>query len=434
MAQQACRGRPRHCFENSRRPQRTRGRAGYKSMASIIDELTNKEAWEEFLEYKADRSRLGKRELMRLEGFVEEGRYGRFAGGFDMGLPEKKTISKMGSAKKRVVYSYGEEETWALKLIAFLLYRYDDKIPANCYSFRRSMTAGTAIENIRSIPGLDGKYVLKVDIHDYFNSINPELLIGMLERVVTDDPKLLEFLSGMLRTGKCVSDGFVIEEKMGAMAGVPTASFFANIYLMDLDRMFEATGIPYFRYSDDIIVFADSLDEVDECFHMISEHIAARGLTFNVDKYSVSGPGEPWEFLGFSYRNGEVDISSVTIEKMKGKIRRRARSLYRWRVAKGAGFGRTAAAMIRSFDRMFYDLTGSKEFTWTRYYFPVITTADGLHEIDEYMMMYLRYLYSGRHYKGNYRVRYQDLCRLGYTPLVAEYYNWKEEVRRLRDS
>lgn len=403
-------------------------------MTSIIDELTNQSAWREFLEYKTDRSRLNKSELKRLENFVEEGRFGRFVGGLDIGIPEKKTISKMGSAKKRVVYSFGEEETWALKLIAFLLYRYDGRLADNCYSFRRSMTAGSAIEKITAMPDLDSKYVLKIDIHNYFNSIDPEILIGMLRDVIDDDPELLDFLSGMLRTGKCVSDGFVIEERMGAMAGVPTASFFANVYLMDLDSMFEASGIPYFRYSDDIIVFCDDSASVDTCFTAIRDHIESRGLTFNMDKYSVSGPGEPWEFLGFSYRDGVIDISRATIEKMKGKIRRRARSLYRWRMAKGAGFARAASAMIRSFDRMFYDLTGSKEFTWTRYYFPVITTADGLHEIDEYMMMYLRYLSSGRHYKGNYRVRYEELRRLGYTPLVAEYYNWKEEARRLRDS
>ena len=32
--------------------------------------------------------------------------------------------------------------------------------------------------------------------------------------------------------------------------------------------------------------------------------------------------------------------------------------------------------------------------------------TDGLHEIDEYMVQYLRYLYSGRHYKGNYAITY----------------------------
>ena len=55
----------------------------------------------------------------------------------------------------------------------------------------------------------------------------------------------------------------------------------------------------------------------------------------------------------------------------------------------------------------------------------------GLKQIDEYMQKYLRYLYSGRHYKGNYRISYEKLKSLGYTPLVNEYYNWKKENERL---
>ena len=52
------------------------------------------------------------------------------------------------------------------------------------------------------------------------------------------------------------------------MAGVPLASFFANVYLGELDRIFEKKGIPYLRYSDDIIIFCHS-------FHYL--RIAAAG-------------------------------------------------------------------------------------------------------------------------------------------------------------
>ena len=47
------------------------------------------------------------------------------------------------------------------------------------------------------------------------------------------------------------------------------------------------------------------------------------------------------------------------------------------------------------------------------------------------MVMYLRYLYNGHHNKANYRVTYEKLKKLGYTPLVAEYYRWKKENHEL---
>ena len=87
--------------------------------------------------------------------------------------------------------------------------------------------------------------------------------------------------------------------------------------------------------------------------------------------------------------------------------------------------------MIRSFDLKFYDLTGNNDFTWTRFYFPVLTSSEGLREIDEYLVRYLRYLYSGRQYKGNYKITYEHLKELGYTSLVNEFYRWRNDNRKL---
>ena len=128
--------------------------------------------------------------------------------------------------------------------------------------------------------------------------------------------------------------------------------------------------------------------------------------------HRLAGPGEAWDFLGFCYRNGQIDLADATVKKMMGKIRRKAGKLYRRRKEKGVSFEKAARSMINSFDHKFYDLTGTNDFTWTRFYFPVITCADGLEKIDRYMLEYLRYLYSGRHYKGNYTVRYETLKKL----------------------
>ena len=45
------------------------------------------------------------------------------------------------------------------------------------------------------------------------------------------------------------------------------------------------------------------------------------------------------------------------------------------------------------------------------------------------MLEYLRYLYSGRHYKGNYKITYEMLKKIGYRNLVNEYYKYIKERR-----
>ncbi|MDE5952451.1 MAG: hypothetical protein K2H12_12855, partial [Acetatifactor sp.] len=59
-------------------------------------------------------------------------------------------------------------------------------------------------------------------------------------------------------------------------------------------------------------------------------------------------------------------------------------------------------------------------FTWSRWFFPLLTTDRGLREIDAYMQEYIRYTVTGRHYKGNYRISYGQLQSWGYVSLVHE--------------
>ena len=398
---------------------------------SILDELKNREVWENFLIHKQRNHQLTKRECMRMEAFINARAYLPVVETMSFGYPVKKQIAKDSTSRKRTVYMYPEAETMVLKLIAYLLYRYDDRMPDHCYSFRQGRTAKTALDAIKRIPGLEQCFVLKADISNYFNSIDIDILIPVLQVILSDDPELLAFMETLLRQDRCYENGVLTEEKRGVMAGVPLASFFANVYLISLDQLFESKDIPCFRYSDDILIFTKTDEECRNAYALLEEHLKEKHLMLNPEKVSVSSPGEPWEFLGFRYDRGTVDLSEHAIEKMKAKIRRKAHKLYRWRKKNGADYDRAAKAMIRSFDSLFYDISGSGDFTWTRFYFPLITSSAGLHRIDEYMVMYLRYLYSGRHTKSNYRITYDHLKQLGYTPLVAEYYRWKEENRKL---
>ena len=398
----------------------------------ILDEISDREVWKYFLEDKTDRGLLSKREIREISIFVEEERYvpladelrsfcrGRFP------VPEKKEINKKGTGKKRTVYCFDRDMTMMLKLIGYLLYRYDSRIDPRCYSFRRSLSAKNAVRDIVSIKGISDMWFYKTDVHDYFNAIPPERLASVLDSIVDDDPALLAFLKGLILQNECRRGDEIITEKRGAMAGVPLSSFFADIYLKELDAKFRDTGIEYFRYSDDIIIFAPTEDMMLGGKAIIESTLQRAGLEVNPEKESSGSPGEPWEFLGFRYENGQIRLSVVSLSKIKAKIRRKARSLYRWRKRKEVDFEKTAGKMIRIFNGKFYDDSGENGFTWSRWFFPVITDPTDLREIDRYLIENIRYLRFGRHYKGNYKVTYEDIKALGFRSLYSEYYRFRE--------
>ena len=153
-------------------------------------------------------------------------------------------------------------------------------------------------------------------------------------------------------------------------------------------------------------------------------------LIVNPEKETFSKPGESWSFLGFEYENGKIDISSISIGKIKAKMRRKARALLRWKKAKGKTGPMAAKGFIKAFNRKFYDTDNAHEMNWTRWYFPTITTDKGLKEIDQYMQACIRYIMTGKHNKANYNLRYEQMKEFGYVSLVNNWYKGRKEKAR----
>ncbi len=397
---------------------------------SIIDKLIQKEIWFAFLNHKREQGNISEKDVTDLREFIETEGYipvvNRIKNGEGFSAPQKILISKMKAGRKRTVFSFGREENYVLKLISFLLRDYDYLFSPNLYSFRKESGVKKATEDILKINDLDRRYVYKADISDYFNSVNVDILLPELKKAFNDDLKLYDFFESLLRNPYVHYNGDLIEERKGIMAGVPVSAFLANFYLRELDEYFFKNNIPYVRYSDDILVFAKDLTELEESVGMIRNCLVSKGLCLNPEKETITEPNEKWTFLGFSYHNGTVDISDVSFEKLKAKMRRKAKSLSRWSGKKNLPGEYAARAFVKRFNAKLFDNPIYSELTWTRWFFPVINTAETLKKIDEYMQDCIRYLATGRRTKSRYDFRYDDIKNLGYRNLVNEYYKFKD--------
>ncbi|MBQ7599275.1 MAG: group II intron reverse transcriptase domain-containing protein [Clostridia bacterium] len=393
---------------------------------SLLDLLGDSSVWERFYEYKTSLA-VPKRFTKELRAFIDEKRYlpvcDSIVHGRPFPLPGKSVISKMGTDKKRTVYTYPADENTVLKLLTYLMLRkYDGIFSRGLYSFRPGKTAKDAVRALLKIRDVREMWGYKADIHDYFNSIPVDRLMPMLENALGDDPELFSFLKGLL-TEPCVLDrGEPVRERKGIMAGTPLSSFYANLFLWDLDRHFMDQGAVYARYSDDIIIFAPDGESVREHAGYIRSFLGDRGLEINPSKEFFYRPGEPFTFLGFECRGDTVDIAPATVKKLKQKMRRKRDALARWYERNGNAPEKAAKAFIRIFNRKLLENAGDNELSWSAWFFPVINTADSLRIIDTYAQDCIRYLIYGKHTKGRFSVRYGDLKELGYRSLVHEFY------------
>ncbi|MBQ6671426.1 MAG: group II intron reverse transcriptase domain-containing protein [Firmicutes bacterium] len=400
---------------------------------SMLQQLADDKCWQRFCEYKSSLIS-GSEDAKELRRFAEEQAYlpvcEKIFAGEPFPCPKKTVISKMSTQKKRVVYTYPRNENSVAKLLTYLLLRkYDHFFSGGLYSFRPGRTAKDAVRKLAAFPGISGMHAYKVDISNYFNSVPVDRLLPMLQEITADDPELFAFLKKLLKDPRAYDHGQIIEEEKGIMAGTPLSAFYANIYLTDLDACFAEKGVPYARYSDDIIVFGMDEAERDAFADEIKSFLAAKGLSVNPSKEERFSPQTGWNFLGFSCRGGVIDIAPATLKKLKQKMRRKARALARWRDRKGATGENAAVAFVRAFNRKLLDSPEGTELSWSHWFFSVINTADTLREIDRYAQDCIRFIVSGTRTKRRYDIRYEDMKAIGYRSLVHEYYAYGGEKK-----
>lgn len=399
---------------------------------NILKKISEQEVWMSFLDEKISANNMNKNELDDLSNFIRNKEYlnvvDKILNNESFLPPLKRTICKQYSSKKRIVYSFPREENYVLKLLTYLLIReYDYIFANNLYSFRAKHGVKKAINYLRKDYNLSNKYVYKVDIQNYFNSVDINKLLPILKGIMREHIETYSFIERLLTDTRVVlSNGNIINEKKGIMAGVPISSFLANIYLYQLDWHFFNNGNRYGRYSDDIIVFSNNECERQKDIEYIYSFLEKMSLTINKHKESKTDPYEQWEFLGVAYQNGIFDVSSISAKKLKKKMWRKSRALLRWKNRKGVDNICAAKAFVKSFNYKLYNNPKTSELTWSRWYFPIINTTQTLNMLDHYMQDCIRYIATEKHTNKRFAFTYDMIKSIGYKSLVHEYYKVKE--------
>jgi hypothetical protein len=129
------------------------------------------------------------------------------------------------------------------------------------------------------------------------------------------------------------------------------------------------------------------------------------------------------------YANGQIDVSDIAVKKIKAKMRRKARALIRWKNRNNRESIHAVKAFIKAFNKKFYNNTDIHDMTWSRWYFPLITTDNSLKIIDQYMQECIRYIATETHTKSQYNFRYTQMKELGYQSLVNNWYRFKNDFK-----
>ncbi len=404
-------------------------------MTTILEELSEKQIWQHIYDSYSERNFVDKNKQKEYLSIINNFDYERIADSvlketFKFDLARKHQINKIDSQKKKDIYIFPYRDEMLLKVIASLLSKhFSMHIAANCHSFQKQRGAKTAFRWLLNRADLSPHFCLKLDIRNFFNSIDPTDFLKKLPDAIRSDGVLYRLLQQLLLNEKVLlEDGKLIADKKGLMAGTPIAPFLSNFYLKTLDDYFWERQILYVRYSDDIIVFGNEV-EVKAYAEKIENYLQNIGLELNTEKTKIYPPHTKWHFLGFSYCCQTIDISENALAKMKGKIRRLAALLNRKRMKNSWSIEKTSYIFIRRLNKKFYGIQADQnELCWARWFFPLLNTNKTLHILDRFVQDKIRFAATGHHRKLNYKqVPYSLLRKINYLPLQSAYFMFKTD-------
>ena len=241
----------------------------------------------------------------------------------------------------------------------------DRQLLPGCFAYRRQRGAGAAIETVHQWIAGGYAHFATGDIDDFFASLSRERLLRLLRQRLWETP-VLNLLEAYLHIGVARNLEWSDSGK-GIAQGSPVSPLLSNIYLAELDRLLESSGLPWIRYADNILVAAKEPGPLRQTWDRAVGHLESPcELRLNPESVAFTTAGDGFEFLGFWFKGLARTMSPAKLTQKRGAL----------------------TAMLRAnpgnLDRLIEDLSETMR-GWRNYYGAVPDTRPQLELLEKHL-------------------------------------------------
>ncbi|ABC27012.1 group II intron-encoding maturase [Hahella chejuensis KCTC 2396] len=261
------------------------------------------------------------------------------------------------------------------------------------YGFRPGRSAHQAVRAMQRHINDGHRWVVDLDLEQFFDRVNHDVLMGLLARRIADR-RMLTLIRRYLQAGM-LDGGLVSPRREGAPQGGPLSPLLSNVLLTELDRELERRGHRFCRYADDCNIYVRSERAGHRVMTSITHYLKMHlRLKVNAEKSVVD---RPWRrsYLGYSVswrKQVRLRIAPKSLKRYQAKLRQLLRQ------SRGRPLQTTIARLNPA-------LRG-----WANYY-RLTTSKRPVEGLDGWVRRRLRLL-LWRQWKRTY-TRARNLMRLG---------------------
>jgi group II intron reverse transcriptase/maturase len=287
----------------------------------------------------------------------------------------------------------------------------DPTFSAFSYGFRPGRSAHDAVCQAQRYVQEDRHWVVDVDLAQFFDRVNHDILMGKVARRISDS-RVLTLIRRYLEAGALAS-GVVMERHEGTPQGGPLSPLLANVLLDGVDQELERRGLAFVRYADDCNVYVESKRAADRVMEGLIGLYATLKLQINPAKSAVALVVDR-AFLGYRFWRVE-----------RGRIVKRGASLKALAALKARVREITSRSRGWGFADVIRDLRSYLR-GW-KAYFRLAETPSELAKVDGWIRRRLRLLrvVQCKHGRTLYRVlRARGLSQRAAAPAARHCHRW----------
>ena len=274
--------------------------------------------------------------LIDLQLRIQQGRY--------KPKPARRVYIPKGNGEQRPLSIQCIEDKLVQQAVVTLLNQiYETDFKGFSYGFRRKRNQHDALDALTyGISKKKVNWVLDLDIRQFFDTVEHDWLIRMIQHRVRDK-RLIKLIIRWLKVGVVDGDGMRQPAQKGLPQGAVISPLLSNIYLHYVFDLWShqwrnrraKSEVLIVRYADDAVLCFQSKWEANEYLGLLHQRLNKFGLAvhpkktrlirfgrFAREQCAVRKEGKPktFDFLGFTHyctvrRNGEFKVGRKTIRK-----------------------------------------------------------------------------------------------------------------------
>ncbi|ULO10124.1 group II intron reverse transcriptase/maturase [Paenibacillus sp. 19GGS1-52] len=262
------------------------------------------------------------------------------------------------------------------------------------FGFRPKRSAKGALERIRKACNRKGNWVVDVDIQGYFDNINQEKLMKLVQMRI-NDRRILKLMRKWLQAG-VMEEGTVRRSDLGTPQGGVISPLLANIYLNYFDQLWEKHGKgvgELTRYADDFVVVCKTKKDAEHAYELIRKIMERLELSLHPTKTRIVGlwtGDEGFDFLGMHHRKTRAETSQgkvyyTTQQWLTKKAEERIREVVKERLAPPSMRSKSFAEQVKWLNPK---IQGWRNYYYTNY------SQKRLAKLDWYILQRLTRWYA----------------------------------------